>query len=665
VVVDDVVIIMSTKVLWAETKEKYLRYNNNVDKYQKSMTNFVLPTNNEILLEHAHSLLKFIDAIHEITEQRKMKQQEKELEEKRKNAERKETNIDRFAYMDESQSEESEESTRDIDDMSSEEEDGLVINYVGLCQTTWTWYVDVKLRSESSSAISLYTSARFYMWIAFVRLYYLSVDTEIEKHKHYADNTVSKMDYFKQVSPHHYIEVSEEPIGTYSINELFTSLRLAYRSLYTFSYSRGMKDYIHAFFYRYAALISCEQPDDENIFDDPTYCNISTTTTSMTNNIPKNRIDDDNHDVLPIFGVVHHTQNNNNNNNNNINIKIGDDDDDDDNEILGNISKVDTLGGLVQAFQHMNIGVNSTCSINNRFVADGERLFYHQIYRLKLSSRLYRIASKNPLRPGFNKTFTREQFATECITSWLNFMLGLCDDTVLRTFIINDFKTKLIDIHMQHGEKEIFCDAYPGMSDDNRQILTEMRPNDLSYIEKTQLMTLRMIITAYHKELTAMTTADFKSLSYESECILLTINITKNWYQQKTVPDANEMASNMIYDELIEMDTLDSTIDTIVTHREEDDEKEVNKKNKKKKKKNNNNQRKIVTPTRKKIKCPLFIKLMRIYYTTNKDGAIYTSYSFIESYMIWTALCVKYQFIEKKHLHHSMSGIINKISRII
>ncbi len=650
---------MSTPVLLIETKQKYLRYNNNVDKYQKCMTNFILPTDDETLLKHAQSLLTFIDTIHEITEQRKKKQQELDEILKKKNLEKE--NIDPFAYMNESQSE-TEESTKDIEDAS--EDDELVINYFGLCQITWTWYNNVKLRTSPPS-LSLYTSARFYMWIAFVRMFYLSVNSEIEKHKHYADSNVSKMDYFKQVSPHHYIEVSDEPIGGYSINELFTSIRLAYRSLYTFSYSHGMKDYIHAFFYRYANLVSCEQVDDENIFDDQTYCNVKTIVDR--NDLPMNDMDDNDSGILPIFGIVDHRQGNNNNNNNNNNTNNdADENDDNDKDILGNISKADTVGELVQAFQHMNINVNPTCSINNRFVAEGERLFYHQIYRLKLSSHLYKIASKKPLNPRFNKAFTRVQFATECITAWLNFMTALCDDPVLRSFINNEFKTQLVDIHIQHGEKERFRDAFPGMSDDNRQILSEMRPNDLSYIEKTQLMTLKMIITAYHKELLLMETADFKSLPYESECILLTTIITKNWYQKNMVPSANKLAMNMIYDELAKLDELDFTIQTIGKPIQVNKKKESrNNKNKKRNNTNNTHQRKIVTPVRKKIRRPLFIKLMRLYYAVNHDGSISTSYSFIESYMIWVALSVKCQFVEKKHLHHTLSGLINKILRII
>jgi len=428
-----------------------------------------------------------------------------------------------------------------------------------------------------------------------------------------------------------------------------------------------MKDFFHALFYRYANFVSCVQPANELIFDNPNFVEtnkVASSSSSVTTS--KNKMLQmmmKNSNSMNILGGKSKQSGINNGWSDG---GVRDYDDDMITEDPSDLNNVTTVNQLLEAFKSMSIRANDKFSINNQFIMEGEKLFYHQIYRLRISSRLNTLATMKPLLLKFNTPsakLTQSQFSTGCVAAWKDFLLSMCEDKKLRTFMIGEFKTQLVDIHMYHGEKERYCESFPDMADDFRQILQEMRADDLSYIEKTQLMTLKDIILAFHTELAksmenTTTDVNYRSLSYELECILLTILATKNWYQSKTVPSASKLVSNMVYDELYKLEDIDRIVRGIVRAKPVVDEK-------KKKNKVQNGGRKNVTVPRQKKKKPLFIKLMRIYSTLNNESEVFTSFSFIESYMVWSTLCVKYQFITSDKIHPALRPMINKILSII
>ena len=706
------------EVLLIDDKEDYLEFED-VEQYQHDMIKFVLPNDVNVLMDHAHQLLLFIDEVHRITDRNNARMAAEEL--KKKNMlekQRKKNNInnnnnnnnnnqndddmiiDKFAFLDnmgnsddenevspkpkdinkakKGPTEESEESTIDIDedddsdDDDDSDEENEYVKYGIVCNIVWNWYSQVKMKNEKTYQ-SLFITVRFYMWISFVRMFYLTLHSNREKHNQYNNTMVDDMEYFKQIRDYCYIELSSEVVGAYSINELWSSVRLTYRSLYNFSYTPAMKDFFHALFYRYANFVSCEQPARESIFDNPNFVETNTIVSS-TAKTSKNKMlmmmakNSNSMNILGGAGGGKTKQSCDNNG--------GMCDYDDDGEVFvdpSDLSNVNTVVELLDAFKAMSIKVNDRFSINNQFIMEGEKLFYHQIYRLRISSRLHLMATGKPLILKFGTPtarITKAQFPIECVAAWKEFLLTMCEDKKLRTFMINEFKQRLVDIHMYHGEKERYCEAFPDMADDFRQILQEMRADDLSYIEKTQLMTLRDIVVAFHAELSKSmehsVDVNYRSISYELECILLTILSTKNWYQAKVVPSINKLVTNMVYDELCKLEDLDKIVRTIVEPRpvvtnNNNNKKKNNKKNTKKTK----DGKRIVIPVQQKKKKPLFIKLMRIYYVVNNEGCIYTSFSFIESYMVWTALCVKYQFITSDKIHEKLKKTINKILTII
>ncbi len=718
------------KVYLIDDRELHLDYED-VEQYQKDMITFILPNDVNVLMDHVHQLHLFIDEVHRITDRKKEREKAKEQKRKKNTnnnnnnnnnnndeEEEEEIFVDRFAFLDSSNEDDDddneislkpkdvkkvvkkstkpeemviedkeEESTLDIEEDDEEDEWEYTINYGATCNIIWNWYSAIRSRNENTYH-SLYVSARFYMWVAFSRMFYLTTYTKNEKHDYYTKNMVDKMPYFRQIQKYCYIEVSQEVIGSYSINELWSSVRLTYRSLYNFSYTDPMKDFFHALFYRYTNFVSCEQVSSEIIFDNPNFVETNRITLLPTTaNTTKSKMlqmmaarsggaggGGGGGISMNILGV-----NNSSKNNQQSGCDWNDGTCDIDglyNEDPSDLNKVNTVTELVEAFKLMSIKANDKFSINNQFIMEGEKLFYHQIYRLRISSRLNQLVIQKPLNLNFTRSgkFDQKQFTLECIGAWKDFMISICEDKKLRTFMIGEFKQKLVDIHMYHGEKERYCEAFPDMADDFREILREMRADDLSYIEKTQLMTLRDIIESFYKELTKTMEhsleVNYRSISYELECILLTILGTKNWYQSQVVPSASKLVTNMVYDELCKLEDMDNIVRTIghptaTKKRKKDDTGSSKKSKESTKKKQKKNGKKIVVPVTQKKKKPLFIKLMRIYYVVNNEGAIYTSFSFIESFMVWSTLCVKYRFVENIKVHPTLRKIINKISPII
>jgi hypothetical protein len=512
---------------------------------------------------------------------------------------------DRFSYLGtgESDAGDDDDDPNEMDIIQSSIFDE--VNTKIVCRIIWIWYNDVRRREKKDRTFSMISISRFFFWVAFVRIFYISTKRDEELDELYSKSSVTDFEYYNIVGTQYNIRVTQSPLSEYSITDLWDSIRLVYYSLYTFPFSIHMKTYLYALFYRYATLISCAPPS----------------------NISEERIDElcDN----PIF-VEHERY---------------------------DLEGIKSISELLSSFKRMTIPApNSNESpsylLNNLFVFEGETLFYHQIFRCNLSQSLASISLQCPLVVNYNRELVQGH---DAIDAWSKFVSDTGSDNRLRRDVIDDFRLNVVGIHLYHGEKERYRETYPELGDSDREIIVELRPNDIIGIDKIQLMPIYQIIEEYSKSLKSQREkiSTTGPLACELEAILLTRIVTKYWYDMNETEMGDALFNSILLDEQTDLYRFDIIINLM--------KKRLNAKQQQQQQQQREGQ---PIPLRSYINTrniPLLVKLMRIYYVITCDQEILVTESFIEAYCVWTALSVKVGAIPANKLFNSMRLTVLKI----
>ncbi len=441
-----------------------------------------------------------------------------------------------------------------------------------LCTTLWHWCSDV--RQRHAVGVTLVSVNRFYYWLAFARCFRLSVANSAEKHAAYTLGTTEESAYYGEVSARYNIQVCGEPLGALSITQLWNSIRLVFHSLYAYAYSPAQRHYVHALFYRYCVLIDCEQPDaDPFIFDDARF-------------------------------VVEH-----------------------DDGVEAPPEEVANTRALIEAFPQQRIRVSERLSLSHGFVREGEKLFYHQLYRLRLSGRMQ-------ARPVFALPYLdareRHRLLAAGLDGWRAFVLEVAESKKLRHFVLDaqdGFKASLVGVHMYHGERERYCEANPDQADSDREVLMELRPNDLIEINRVHALTVRSIVDIFYTETRQQcfggeqrdeAQIDFTACErpfpaplHERESLLLTRICAHVWFTVSGHTQAGRMRESCVFEELCTLESIDRL------------------------------QCDWAQTTQRKSYVPTLLRLQRLYYVTLPTRRVFSTHLFIEALLVWLALWVR------------------------
>jgi len=480
-----------------------------------------------------------------------------------------------------------------------------------------SWYQDVRARQQSTEN-RLYRINRLYFWVAYARVFGLVVRERADLHRLYTASSTSQFAYCSIVAERFNVVVSNAAIGSLSINELRNSARLICPTLYTYPYSAAMKQYVHALFYRYVSLMTYDQTEEavDTVFDNPLFYSTSRPADSRATN-----------------------------------------------------TEDETLPGLVEAFEEMSLaGTGEGYAINNKFVFDGEKLFAPQLYRLHLSARLVRAASLT-----LSNVTNRQQLALRALGAWRDFVVSVGENKRLRSETINNFKKRLIDIHMYHGERERYREHFPYASDDNRQILMEMRPAVLRELTLTQEMSLRAIVAAYTEQMQAALEHDDAALSathsnafaaplYELECLLISRVTLTAWYACEGVERYAELRDALLFEELESLERLDELVTHAMTPPVKTRQQQQHPKG------TNRGRRAELRAKRQQqmIPMPLCMKLMRRYYVIEREhGHVFETQLFFEALFVWQVLCLRASILTREVLHSKTLRILDEFETLL
>lgn len=579
--------------------------NDDIVAYQHEMLTFVVPSENEAFLKHIQAASAFLDEIYMRLYQRACKKAENE---------RKRGKVSRISLL-------LNNTGNDIDE-DDEEDDALdAVRMDQVCGVFFRWHTDIMLRGETMTG--MYAVNYFLSWGCFVRAFHLVVYGNEEKLEAYASKRARQDRYCQMVSRRENVFHTDDMLIEYSINDLWTSMRIILTSLYTYTYCKPMRAYIYALFFRYGDLLSVQQSEDlvDAVFDNPLFRTF--------------------HSVPQLMGIDAEEQ--------------------DDIEEAKRREKAlekeeDDEDALIEAFdayKKISIPVNKSYSIQNEFLYQGEALYYHQLRRIQLSDDLIRFHSQQATSnkaltinyPSRSKRIDFLKFATE---AWCAMTVAISTDSYLRKPLIEQYTAKRIDMHLYHGERERYKRQFPESTCEARDILVGARPLAMSLINNSQHMVLRDMIVAFTKEYLVaiehqfggLDTAEYEkaaleyglddwcTFTFEQEVLLLTRLSTTLYFDFQAVPNVKKMNTCFILEELVSLQSIE---ESVFLKRSGDSSSSI----------------------KRNAQWPIFLKLMRIYYVIDSvTNQVFKSLFFVEAYFVWLALCRHHGLLKSDELIH-------------
>lgn len=477
-----------------------------------------------------------------------------------------------------------------------------MLQYDKIYNTVFRWHGDIMTR-QGEAMTGAYAVSYFSSWGACARSFHLFICSFPDKMPLYANTNASEHAYCQMTSKRANVVVSDAAIIDYGVDDLWNSMRIITPTLYLYSFSPSMRTYIYAIFLRYADLVSTQQADEdfESAFDNP----LSAGPTAIS-------------------------------------------------EEEGQEEEIDDT---FDAFKKLSIRANESYSINNEFLYEGEAIFYHQLYRIQISSDLIRYHKRKevPILVDYVKLkVKRVDMLKLMLEKWYAMCVTVSKDTFLKQTLIEKYTNMRAEMHLYHGDRERYKRNFPNSAADARDILQEARVLEMTAINNTQSMVLADLFTVFRnaystafqelahdgstkfeERVFAVGDEGWATINYEQEVLLLTKLSTQLYFELQRVKECKGVQEAFI---LEEMSTLQSIEERVFLKRSSDS---------------------------KKV-WPLFLKLMRIYYVIDtKSERVFKSLFFAEAYFVWLCLSLRAKLIEEHSLHPELLAMVKKLNTVI
>lgn len=475
----------------------------------------------------------------------------------------------------------------------------------------------------------LYAVSYFVSWSAFVRAFHLMICAQSEKATFYAHSTVSQHPYCEMAAKRFHVKVSDAPIIEYSVGDLWNSMRAIMGTLYIYSFSLPMRNYIYALFLRYGDLLSIQQQDQGQdihaIFDDPRFVSYHATPQAVNNDEMESVVVEEEEEAGS----------------------------DDEGEVAEDLGVED-----FDAFKKLRITVNPSYSLTNEFLFEGELIFYHQLCRIQLSGDLHAMGQEASMAItiAYTPQLKRLDFLKLALEQWYLMSSELSRDTYLNKTLMEQYTKQRIAMHLYHGDKERYKRQFPTSTCEARDVLLEVRPLRMTQLNETQGLVLGDLLHAFKTEygialhnmahLFAETNSvedhalqhgyeQWVMLQYEQEALLLTKLCSALFLELQAVSTHKIMKEAFILEELVSLHDIEEVL--------------------------------FLKRTKSKKKsCPLFVKLMRFYYVLEpRTNKLFRSLFFVEAYFVWLALALREEIVKEQAIHGKLLLLVKKLNTLI
>lgn len=360
------------------------------------------------------------------------------------------------------------------------QEEEELIDYKKICELSWEWHIDIISRRNGNNDVALtsyYANSYFLSWGSFCRLFYLVILKDNDKYYKFSQYILSKHPFAKYIEKEtkEPIVITDNTISKYKVSQLWTTVSILISFLYHHQYNKDMKDYMHILFFRYCSLlsISVEEDEDDNditnellsIYDDPSYIEYKD-----DYDLDKEKEEEETYK----------------------NTLLNRDDDD--------IDNLNIEEGY-NDYKNISIPINKHYYIKSSYIYDGELIFYNQLRRMTLSAKLmdiYNQQKEEHVCMVYLKNYETYLVLLSKFLSTLTDMIYLISkDAKMRTYISEEFKMHLHNIHIYHGEKEKFKRKWPESHQESYEIIGKFRQNDNLKIIETRKGLYKEMISIY------------------------------------------------------------------------------------------------------------------------------------------------------------------------
>lgn len=557
-------------------------------QYVEQIKKCILPSSSKMLLNHMTAFASFIDDLTTVTTNNNNNNTTMDVENNEK---------PQRHWLDEASSSE-EEDTVDVDPRPSVED----IDTGSLCTIAWEWHNDVIARKEPLT--STYAYSYYITWGSFCRLFHMATTKDKEKAMHYSTQCLATHQYNLSIASQVCIIVSTDPLCGYSIGELWKSARLTIPTLYYAQYSTTMKEFVYMLLYRYSVFITqyYHQDGEDDEADDEVL----------------ELMFGDN----PLFAQYHEFENG-----------VVDNTEDDATQVLDEDEEA-VVEEPFNAYKEVLLPVSKHYSIRSSFIFDGELLFHSQLLRINMSHRLmtmYHDEKSHLILAYTGHPSNYSEILSRCLNAMCDMIIEITSDKALRYEVNESYKMNINEIHMFHGEKELFVRHWPESSNGAGDVIAKLRPNDHLKISQTMGLTTTIVCKEYQASLqkTILTlkgngeASPLKNLNlypfycheYEREIVLLVRECLMRSFERKAVRCVDEIKKAFIIEEMNSFTMIDQIL---MDHR-------------------------LLHARGCSIPVPYYIvKLMQVYYVIDISKGeymtLYATHFFCEAVLLWLAM---------------------------
>jgi len=389
--------------------------------------------------------------------------------------------------------------------------------------------------------------------------------------------------FVQLISKSNKIIVSKKNINNYSLKKLWQSIILLWPCLYKFPYSNEMKRYFNILFLKYCNTITLLQ----NTFKE--------------NNFPK------------YYRVKQ--------------------------RVNTNVNKITVLDEYSTEIEYNNIELNidqEKYLVSSLFF-DAEIIFYHQLSRFSITKRLFMYYDTHKFTYYYKDRESNNKRLLKLIECFLQGIKSIITNQYLKNEIWEGLKNNLSNLFLMHGERERFIreNKFASTTTHSDDILNKIRSNGYKIMTEIKEQIPQDLINVYTNDIIDFVTKNeancqnnlnftnplfhnYHSIQFknEKEAIYLTFLSFEKWF---TLLACKLNLKDLFLSEYFTpLDKFDEVLDSL-------------------------------TLNKYKKEIPILLNIMKhnfiIDYTQNPIK-IYHSFIFIEAFMIWLILLIKYKFLD-------------------
>jgi hypothetical protein len=388
----------------------------------------------------------------------------------------------------------------------------------------WRWHCNVvELSVRTHVMTGLFANAFFLSWVAFCKLFHAAVKMDKVQYDSIERLEAEEYAYCRMVSEQENPIVSARPLSRYTVNEVWCSMQQIVPSLYAHPFSRDMKLYLHALFFRYCDLFCAQQPAQQipQLYNNPLFVKysrekFSSSSDSSTGSSSESQADGSSSSTSSSSAE----------------------------ELSAEELSAEELSAEEEedfdGYKRVSVPIDAICSLRSEYFYEGQVAFFSQLRRVSLVEAL------------LARIKVRASCSEETLTSLSDAMVAMLNDVAtnddLKKPVAEDVRRNLTALVLFHGETERFRMRSPHAAATPNEVLAAMRPHD-----NNTVITLRSL---------AITEMLANTALYERELVLITRWCTEYWLRYKTTNgDVKEMMQkSFLMEEFVSLADIDARI---------------------------------------------------------------------------------------------------------